>query len=271
MPILTGITLAQFHPLVLILLTCFNNRCASSELHLSGAGQKRGNYLPGSFVILPMEKLQKGIHKGLLSLLTVILVIACSSPAESQQSASPKNLEGLEKAYFASGCFWCVEAIFQSVEGVEEAISGYSGGKIKNPNYRLVSSGATRHAEAVEVYYDPEVVSFETLLVVFFGSHDPTTPNRQGPDRGPQYRSAVFYQNAEEQRLTEAYIEKIQSDYTNPIVTEVVPFDVFYDAEDYHQEYEALHPNQPYVRNVSIPRLNRFKAKYPELLKKDAH
>lgn len=197
--------------------------------------------------------------------------MACSTPAESQQPRAKKNLDGLSKAYFASGCFWCVEAIFQSVEGVEEAISGYSGGKIKNPTYRLVSSGATRHAEAVEVYYDPEKVSFETLLVVFFGSHDPTTPNRQGPDRGPQYRSAVFYQNDSEKASTEKYIAEIKGNYENPIVTEVSPFTIFYEAEAYHQEYEALNPNQPYVRSVSIPRLNAFKSKYPDLLKKDAH
>ncbi len=210
------------------------------------------------------------INKTTLIAGAVLSLMACSSPAESQRP-TPKDLDGLSKAYFASGCFWCVEAIFQSVEGVEEAISGYSGGKIKNPNYRLVSSGATRHAEAVEVYYDPEVVSFETLLKVFFGSHDPTTPNRQGPDRGPQYRSVVFYQSEEEKSQTEQYIEEIRSDFSGPIVTEVVAFEVFYAAEDYHQEYEALHPNQPYVQSVSIPRLNRFKSKFPELLKKSAH
>ncbi len=121
------------------------------------------------------------------------------------------------------------------------------------------------------MYYDPAVVSYETLLVVFFGSHDPTTPDRQGPDRGPQYRSAVLYQNEEEKQLIEDYIKEIESSYSNPIVTEVVPFEIFYDAEDYHQEYEARNPNQPYVRSVSIPRLNRFKAKYPDLLKENAH
>ena len=209
---------------------------------------------------------------GIPMIATVLLfLMSCvSTPTEVQQPKAQKDLEGLSTAYFASGCFWCVEAIFQSVEGVEEAISGYSGGKIKNPTYRLVSSGATRHAEAVEVYYDPNIVSYETLLKVFFGSHDPTTPDQQGPDRGPQYRSAIFYQTQEEKELIDGYIAEISSDYSKPITTEVAEFEVFYDAEDYHQEYEARNPNQPYVRSVSIPRLNRFKAKFPELLKKEA-
>ena len=200
-------------------------------------------------------------------------LFACSNPGTAQQPKTAEQLEGYSKAYFASGCFWCVEAIFQSVRGVEEAISGYSGGKIKDPTYRLVSSGRTRHAEAVEVYYDPEVVSYETLVKVFFGSHDPTTPNRQGPDRGPQYRSMIYYLDAEEQAIAEKYIKDLNTsgEYSDPVVTEVVPFEVFYPAEAYHQEYEVLHPNQPYVRSVSIPRLNRFKAKFPELLKQEAH
>ena len=148
-------------------------------------------------------------------------------------------------------------------------ISGYSGGTIKNPTYRQVSSGRTKHAEAVEVYYDPNVISYETLVKVFFGSHDPTTPNRQGPDRGPQYRSMVYYQNNSEKSFVEKYIDELNASgqFKAEIVTEVVPFDVFYPAEDYHQNYEKNNPNNPYVRSVSIPRLNRFKAKFPELLK----
>lgn len=200
-------------------------------------------------------------------------LMACSNPGTAQQPKSAEELEGYSKAYFASGCFWCVEAIFQSVKGVEEAISGYSGGKIKNPSYRLISSGGTRHAEAVEVYYDPAVVSYETLVKVFFGSHDPTTPDRQGPDRGPQYRSMIYYLTDDEKAIAEKAIADLTASkaYSNPIVTEVVPFEIFYVAEAYHQEYETLHPNQPYVRSVSIPRLNRFKAKFPELLKEEAH
>lgn len=212
----------------------------------------------------------------LFSFTLILGFIACSpikaekNPHATEYTPVEKDLTGLSKAYFASGCFWCVEAIFESVEGVEEVISGYAGGKKGTANYRAVSSGLTQHAEAVEVYYNPEVVSYETLLIVFFGSHDPTTLNQQGPDRGPQYRSAIFYASEEEKSQAEVYIEKINdSQFGGNIVTEVVPFEAFYEAEDYHQDYEAKNPNQPYVRAVSIPRLKRFQAKFPKLLKKD--
>lgn len=199
----------------------------------------------------------------------ILIGVACTAPADKTKTMPAQDLKGLSKAYFASGCFWCVEAIFEEVKGVKEVISGYSGGKIKNPTYQQVSSGRTRHAEAVEVYYDPNTVSYETLVKVFFGSHDPTTPDRQGPDRGPQYRSAVFYQNDKEREYVENYIAQLDAsgEYNSKIVTEVVPFDIFYDAEDYHQNYEKNNPYNPYVQAVSIPRLNRFKAKFPELLK----
>lgn len=181
-----------------------------------------------------------------------------------------KDLSKLNKAYFAAGCFWCVEAVFESVRGVEESISGYSGGTEKNPTYRQVGGGYTSHAEAVEIYYDSEVVSFENLVRVFFGSQDPTTPNKQGPDRGPQYRSIAFYQNAAEKATIEKVIKELEDQkvYENPIVTEVVAFEKFWIAEDYHQDYERLNPGNPYVQSVSIPRLKRFQAKFPELLKK---
>lgn len=176
--------------------------------------------------------------------------------------------DGMQRAYFASGCFWCVEAVFESVKGVEEAISGYSGGSQKNPTYRQVSAGKTNHAEAVEVIYDPEVVDFQTLVNVFFGSQDPTTPNQQGPDRGKQYRSIAFYQNESQKEIIEETIARLnKSTYDGAIVTQVVPFQKFWKAEDYHQNYEKHHQNEPYVRNVSIPRLNRFKEKFPDLLK----
>ncbi|MEQ6121736.1 peptide-methionine (S)-S-oxide reductase MsrA [Reichenbachiella sp. MALMAid0571] len=207
--------------------------------------------------------------KYILLAFSMVFSLACNSTTPHEK---PKDLSKFSKAYFASGCFWCVEAIFQSVEGVEEVISGYSGGTLKNPTYEQVSSGKTRHAEAVEVYYDPKVVTYQTLLKVFFGSHDPTTPNQQGPDRGPQYRSMIYYQNANEEKLAKEYIKELNDSgifgSALKIVTEVVPFKVFYKAEDYHQDYEERNPYQPYVMSVSIPRLNRFKEKYPELLKK---
>lgn len=210
--------------------------------------------------------------KYFLLVFSMVFSLACNSTTP-QEKPSSQDLSGYSKAYFASGCFWCVEAIFQSVEGVAEVISGYSGGAKKNPTYQQVSAGKTDHAEAVEVYYDPKVVSYETLLKVFFGSHDPTTPNQQGPDKGPQYRSMIFYQNDSEEKMAKDYIKALDDSgiYGSmlKIVTEVVPFKVFYKAEDYHQDYEERNPYQPYVMAVSIPRLNRFKAKYPELLKKD--
>lgn len=201
----------------------------------------------------------------------------CSPKSESsvQSSEAPieqKDLSKLSKSVFASGCFWCVEAVFESVEGVEEAISGYAGGSAAQANYKDVSAGITDHAEAVEVYYDPAVVSYETLLVVFFASQDPTTLNQQGPDRGRQYRSAIFYQNDEEKKAAQAYIDQLTQKevYNKPITTTLEPLTKFYDAEEYHQNFEARNPNQGYVRAVSVPRLNRFKKKHPELLKKEA-
>jgi len=189
--------------------------------------------------------------------------------SENTKIKQEKSLIGYEKAYFASGCFWCVEAIFESVKGVEEVYSGYSGGVANTADYQKVSSGSTKHAEAVEVYYNPEVVTYSTLLKVFFGSHDPTTPNRQGPDSGPQYRSAIFYQNEFERQEIIAYIKELEANKTfvGKMVTEVSAFTTFYKAENYHQDYEKLHPNNSYVKGVSIPRLNRFKAKFPLLLK----
>ena len=186
---------------------------------------------------------------------------------------SASQLQEYETAYFAAGCFWCVEAIFESVKGVKEAVSGYSGGKETNPTYESVSYGRTTHAEAVEVYYDPKVVSFAELTQVFFGSHDPTTLNRQGPDRGPQYRSIAFYKNKKEEQIIRAYIEALEQNniYDDSIVTQVVPFDKFYKAEEFHQDFERRNPNNSYVRNVSLPRLNRFKQNFPDFLKDDVH
>ena len=205
--------------------------------------------------------------------------ISCQSKTKSEgvheitAALTPNELQQYETAYFASGCFWCVEAVFESVKGVKEVISGYSGGKEKNPTYEQVGYGRTTHAEAVEVYYDPKVISFETLVKVFFGSHDPTTLNRQGPDKGAQYRSIAFYKNDSEKKIINDYISKLQQEkiYSAPIVTEVKPFNIFYDAEDYHQDYEKNNSNNSYILNVSVPRLKRFQAKFPELLKDQSH
>ncbi len=208
-------------------------------------------------------------------LITFLAFNACSTNKANAVVQEQKNkviheqVDGQEVAYFASGCFWCVEAVFESVRGVSEVISGYSGGESKNPTYKDVSRGLTKHAEAVKVYYDPEVISYETLVEVFYGSHDPTTLNRQGPDRGPHYRSSIFYRNDEEKTIAENFTAELSKSgmFDAPIVTEIVMFTAWYDAEDYHQDYERLNPNQPYIRSVSVPRLNRFKAKFPHLLK----
>ncbi|MDC3252656.1 peptide-methionine (S)-S-oxide reductase MsrA [Crocinitomicaceae bacterium] len=205
-----------------------------------------------------------------------ILVIGLSLGSCAQQSknnhsskTTSHDLDGLQVAYFASGCFWCVEAVYESVVGVHEAVSGYSGGIKKNPTYEEVCTGTLKHAEAVKVYYDSSVVDFKTLVDVFFNSHNPSQKNAQGPDHGPQYRSIVFYSTAAEKAIITRKIKALQQARTwSQITTEVIPFDVFYPAEDYHQNYERLHPNHPYVRRVSIPRLNQFKEKMPEVLKR---
>ena len=176
---------------------------------------------------------------------------------------------GIAKAYFASGCFWCVEAVYESVHGVQEAISGYAGGFTNNPTYELSNTGRTGHAEAVEVLYDPTVVSFSTLVDVYFGSQNVAQVNGQGPDRGAQYRSIIFYQNEEQKTIIKKKIAAIAKTHKVTVAAEVYPFQKFWKAEDYHQNYERLHPNNPYVRNVSIPRLKRFQAKFPELLKQN--
>lgn len=210
----------------------------------------------------------------LLSLVNLQTCISSSPPIDKKDPVWEPPLseqKDLAKAYFAAGCFWCVEAVFESVKGVHEVYSGYAGGETKNPNYNQIGTGRTGHAEAVEVHYDPKVVSFGTLVQVFFGSHDPTTPNRQGPDRGSQYRSIAFYQNSSEREMIQDYIALLEKEgiFSNAIVTEVEPLDKFYFAEEYHQDYEKRNPNNPYVRSVSIPRLRKFQKAYPELLKEN--
>ena len=193
-----------------------------------------------------------------------------NSITASKEKEVTQNLEQYETAYFASGCFWCVEAIFESVKGVKEVVSGYSGGTKPNPTYEEVSSGDTDYAEAVKIYYDPKIISYADLVLLFFGSHDPTTLNQQGPDRGTQYRSIAFYKTEKEKKEVEDFIKKLRSDKVygdKTIVTEVQKFTKFYNAEEYHQNYESLHPNNSYIMNVSTPRITKFKNKFPNYLK----
>ena len=173
-------------------------------------------------------------------------------------------------AYFGSGCFWCVEAIFETVKGVKEAESGYCGGTTKNPTYEQICTGRTGHAETVKVTYDPNVISYSDLLRVFFNSHDPTTLNQQGPDKGTQYRSVIFYANESGKELAKNYIKNLLDKKTfKEITTTLEPFSTFYPAEAYHQDFEKRNPDYPYVKQVSLPRLKAFKNKTKDLLKKN--
>ncbi|MGB0880493.1 MAG: peptide-methionine (S)-S-oxide reductase MsrA [Polaribacter sp.] len=215
------------------------------------------------------------ILKSVISISSLVLLVSCFGFTDKKDSISKSTFipkENTKVAYFASGCFWCVEAIFESVSGVEEAVSGYAGGQTENPTYQKIGTGTTGHAETVAVYYNPTQVSFETLVTVFFGSHNPTIKNGQHPDYGTQYRSIAFYSNDTEKEIIEKMIEKLNKEiYDGQIVTEVTKHTKFYKAEAYHQDFERRNPNQGYVKAVSIPRLNRFKKKFPTLLKKGAH
>lgn len=181
-------------------------------------------------------------------------------PLASKEKPSPNEAV----ATFAEGCFWHAEIIFQSLYGVRDAVSGYSGGHTANPGYEDVSSGETGHAECVQVYYDPSKISFETLVDALFASMDPTTLNRQGNDMGTEYRSIAFYRNEKEKQIIETAIKKINDSkkYKSKVVTEVVPFSKFYPAESYHQEYVYYHPDQPYVAHVSIPEYLKFRSAF---------
>lgn len=175
---------------------------------------------------------------------------------------------GMAKAYFASGCFWCVEASYESVKGVKEVISGYSGGHTENPTYESTNTGTTGHAEAIEVIYDPKVVSFSTLVDVYFASQDVTQVNGQGVDRGPQYRSILFYQNDEQKKIIDEKIAAMNKKIApKEVAAEVYPFEKFWVAEAYHQDFEKNNPDNRYIRNVSIPRLKKFQEKMPEVIK----
>ena len=174
-----------------------------------------------------------------------------------------------ELATFAGGCFWCTEAVFKEVDGVKEVISGYTGGKVKDPTYREICGGKTGHAEAVQVKFDPEVISYEELLDIFFTTHDPTTLNRQGADVGTQYRSAVFYHNEEQHKILVQKIKDLTKKeiFDDPIVTEILEAGTFYNAEESHQDFYEQNPEQPYCTMVINPKLSKFRKKYQDKLK----
>ena len=184
--------------------------------------------------------------------------------ADEKLAAKP----GEESIVFAGGCFWGIQAVFQHVKGVVRATSGYSGGQMVNPGYEDVSSGTTGHAESVEVVWDPSKITLGTLLKVFFSvAHDPTEVNRQGPDVGTQYRSAIFYSTPEQQRVVQAYVDQLNQAKVFPrmIATQVAPLKAFYRAEDYHQDYATKHPDEPYIAICDLPKIKKLKEEFPNL------
>jgi len=224
--------------------------------------------------------------KSLLLSLSIALLFSCQNNAQQNSTSTSKKTSieqgllnadpvnvpiqnGKARAYFASGCFWCVEAVYESVKGVDEVINGYSGGHTLNPTYEASNTGRTGHAEAVEVIYDPTVVSFETLIDVYFGSQNPIQVNGQGPDIGSQYRSIIFYQNDEQKQIIVQKKEALSKKLEKRLAAEIMPFQKLWVGEDYHQNYERLNPQSGYIQRISIPRLNRFKSKFPQLLKEN--
>ena len=204
-------------------------------------------------------------------LLAGLFYNSCAQDKSSgtQQDLQPisVNEKNVHKAYFASGCFWCVEAIYESLIGVIEVTSGYSGGDTNNPTYGLVNTKLTGHAETIEVVYNPSEISFSNLLDVYFGSQNIDQINGQGPDRGPQYRSIIFYQNNKQKTIIESKINEIESENNLKVAAEVYPFIKFWVAENYHQNFKKNNPNHPYIKNVSNPRFENFKFKFEDLIK----
>ena len=209
-----------------------------------------------------------------LLLFSFFAIAACSQPKEKIQSIGEytkgKKYEKYAVATFAGGCFWCTEAAFERIEGVEDVISGYSGGEKPRPTYYEVGGGRTRHAEAIQIFYDKKVISFEKLLEIFFVAHDPTQLNRQGPDVGPQYRSAIFYHDDRQKELSEAYIKKLDDSgkLKNPVVTELAAYKEFWVAEGYHQDYYENNPGNRYVQSVSRPKVEKVEKYFADILKK---
>lgn len=208
--------------------------------------------------------------KKLVVILVVFVFTITNFYVQSMIIKKSKMSDKLEIATLANGCFWCTEAIFQRLNGVEKVTSGYSGGKVKNPSYREVTTGETGHAEVIQIQFNPSVITFQEILDVFFSTHDPTTLNKQGYDVGTQYRSAIFYHSEKQKEISENFIKELSEAkvFENKIVTEVTPFDAFYSAEEYHQNYYNNNKNQGYCVAVINPKLEKFIKKYKNKLKK---
>jgi peptide-methionine (S)-S-oxide reductase len=198
--------------------------------------------------------------------------VLSAMPSAAEDAPLPEK-SGPKKALatFGGGCFWCTEAVFEVTEGVSAAVSGYSGGRIPNPTYEAVCTGQTGHAEVIQVEYDPNVISYEKLLEIFFRTHDPTTLNRQGPDVGTQYRSVIFYQDNEQRTIAEEVITALNKSraFSAPVVTQVAPLEAFFPAETYHQDYFAKNPNQGYCRAVVGPKVEKYRKAFADLIKSD--
>ena len=216
----------------------------------------------------------------LICTLAVVVLLGCQVSAEPQtegnstvsesDTATDKGKQEEAVATFASGCFWCSEAVFERLDGVNDVISGYIGGTVPNPTYEQVCTKRTGHAEAVEVYYDPSKITFDELLEIFFKTHDPTSLNQQGADKGPQYRSSVFYHNEEQKKATEKYIKKLDEsgDYKRKIVTKLEKATTFYPAEEYHQDFFRRNPNYGYCQAVVVPKVRKVNRNFSDKLKK---
>jgi len=211
----------------------------------------------------------QGLYSILISVVFNLSVSACATEGDTKLVALDGHQDGDGIATFAGGCFWCTEAIFERVEGVKDVYSGYTGGKEDNPTYNQVSYGRTTHAEAIQIVFDPKVVSYQELLDIFFATHDPTQLNRQGPDRGAQYRTAAYYHSNDQKMAIEATIKKIDASgtFTNKVVTQVEAYSKFWMAEDYHQDYYELNPGNPYIIQVAIPKVKKLKKYFPGKIK----
>lgn len=204
-----------------------------------------------------------------LILFIFFISFGCQAKNEKNKPVLKREIisQNLEIATLAGGCFWCTEASFERIKGVKKVISGYSGGNAKDATYKKVSYGKTKHAESIQIHFDPKVIDYVTLLDIFFITHDPTQLNRQGNDIGKQYRSAIFYHNDEQKRIAEQKIKDLANNYTQPIVTQINKYEAFYPAEDYHQDFERRNPNHPYIKAVSIPKIKKVESKFKILLK----
>ncbi len=206
----------------------------------------------------------------IVTIITGFVLMSCNDyKAEKIKTKTEINHSNMDTITLGAGCFWCVEAIFQDIKGVESVVSGYSNGSIKNPSYKEVCTGRTGHAEVCQIVYDPEVVSLAKILEVFWQVHDPTTLNRQGGDVGTQYRSGIYYHNESQKEVALAILNKLNADkvFDDPIVTEIESIASFYPAEDYHQDYFSSNGNQPYCRAVVSPKVEKFKKSFAEILK----